>query len=57
VEADLQNADQLVERYRITGVPTFVINGKFVADPISAQSQERLMALVGDLAALEHGKH
>jgi len=57
VESDLQNADQLIERYRITGVPTFVINGKFVSDPIMAQSQERLMALVGDLAALEHGKH
>jgi thiol:disulfide interchange protein DsbA len=57
VESELQNADQLVERYRITGVPTFVINGKFVSDPIMAQSQERLMALVGDLAALEHGKH
>jgi thiol:disulfide interchange protein DsbA len=57
VEKELQNADQLVERYRITGVPTFVINGKFVADPVSAQGQERLMALVGDLAALEHGKH
>jgi thiol:disulfide interchange protein DsbA len=57
VEADLQNADQLVERYRITGVPTFVINGKFVADPITAQGQERLLALVADLAALEHGKH
>jgi thiol:disulfide interchange protein DsbA len=57
VESDLQNADQLVERYRITGVPTFVINGKFVADAISAQGQERLVALVGDLAALEHGKH
>jgi len=57
VESELQNADQLVERYRITGVPTFVINGKYVSDPIMAQSQERLMALVGDLAALEHGKH
>ncbi len=57
VEADLQNADQLIERYRITGVPTFVINGKYIADVASAQSQERLMALVGDLAAVEHGKH
>jgi thiol:disulfide interchange protein DsbA len=57
VEVDLRNADQLVERYRVTGVPTFVINGKYEADAASAQGQERLMALVGDLAALEHGKH
>ena len=32
VETSLQRADQLGQRYRIEGVPTFVINGKFVAD-------------------------
>jgi thiol:disulfide interchange protein DsbA len=56
VETALQKADQLVQRYRIDGVPTFVINGKFIADVRSAGSPERLLALVGDLAALEH-KH
>ena len=54
--ADLQNDDQLVQRYRIDGVPTFVINGKYVADVRTAGSPERLMALVGDLATQEH-KH
>ena len=43
-------------RYRIEGVPTFVINGKYVADVRSADGQERLLSLVGDLAAQEH-KH
>jgi hypothetical protein len=33
-----------------------VINGKYVADARLAGSPERLMALVGDLVALEH-KH
>jgi thiol:disulfide interchange protein DsbA len=63
VETALQRADQLVQRYRIDGVPTFVINGKFVADVRSAGlpnpgpgAAERLISLVGDLAAQEH-KH
>jgi thiol:disulfide interchange protein DsbA len=56
VETALQRADQLVLRYRIEGVPTFVVNGKFVADVRSAGSPERLLSLVDDLAAQEH-KH
>jgi protein dithiol oxidoreductase (disulfide-forming) len=56
VETALQRADQLVQRYRVDGVPTFVINGKYVADVRSAGTPERLISLVGDLAAQEH-KH
>ncbi|HWJ35815.1 MAG TPA: thiol:disulfide interchange protein DsbA/DsbL [Steroidobacteraceae bacterium] len=56
VETSLQRADQLVLRYRIEGVPTFVVNGKYVADVRSAGSPERLLSLVDDLAAQEH-KH
>jgi protein dithiol oxidoreductase (disulfide-forming) len=56
VETAMQRADQLVQRYRITAVPTFVINGKYVADASTAGSPERLMALINDLAAQEH-KH
>jgi thiol:disulfide interchange protein DsbA len=56
VETALQRADELVQRYRIDGVPTFVVNGKYVADVHSADGQERLLSLVGDLAAQEH-KH
>ena len=52
----LQKADQLVQRYRVSGVPTFVINGKYTADVASAQGPERLLSLVSDLAAQEH-KH
>jgi len=54
VETDLQKADQLVQRYRVDGVPTFVVNGKFVADVRSAGSPENLLSLIGDLAAQEH---
>jgi len=54
VETAMQRADQLVQRYHIDAVPTFVINGKYVADVRTAGSPERLLALVSDLAALEH---
>jgi thiol:disulfide interchange protein DsbA len=56
VETALQRADQLVQRYRIDGVPTFVVNGKYVVDVRSAGGPEKLLSLVGDLAAQEH-KH
>jgi thiol:disulfide interchange protein DsbA len=54
VDLALQRADELVERYRIDGVPRFVVNGKYIADVASAGTPERLMSLVGDLAAQEH---
>jgi protein dithiol oxidoreductase (disulfide-forming) len=59
-EIAMQRADQLAQRFRITGVPSFVINGKYVtdlgqADP-SARDPNKLMALISDLAAQEH-KH
>jgi len=56
VETDLQRADELMQRYHITGVPTFVINGKYLADVGTAQGEHRLLDLVSDLAAVEH-KH
>jgi protein dithiol oxidoreductase (disulfide-forming) len=54
VDKNVTNADELVQRYRIDGVPTFVINGKYIADVRTAGSPEKLLALVGDLAAQEH---
>jgi thiol:disulfide interchange protein DsbA len=54
VETALQRADQLWNRYRISGVPTFVINGKYITDVGMAKGEEQLLALVSDLAALEH---
>jgi len=62
VENDLQRADELVQRYQVTAVPTFVVNGKYITDVGSASSPsatavpERLISLIGDLAAQEH-KH
>jgi thiol:disulfide interchange protein DsbA len=59
VETAMQRADQLAQRYRITGVPTFVVNGKYITDVAMAgggEHSDRLMALIADLAAQEH-KH
>ena len=56
VETDVQRAEQLTERYRVTGVPMFVVNGKYLTDVGMAQGEDRLLMLVSDLAAQEH-KH
>ena len=54
VDMALQRADTLVQRYRVDGVPRFIVNGKFVADVASAGSPERLISLIGNLTAQEH---
>jgi thiol:disulfide interchange protein DsbA len=54
VDTALQHADALIERYRITSVPDFVVNGKFIADVASAGSPEKLISLLNDLTAAEH---
>lgn len=56
VETAMQRADQLVQRYRVTAVPTFVVNGKYITDVNMSGSPDRLMSLLGDLTAQEH-KH
>jgi thiol:disulfide interchange protein DsbA len=54
VDIALQRADELVQRYRVDSVPRFVVNGKYVTDVATAGSEERLISLIGDLAAQEH---
>jgi thiol:disulfide interchange protein DsbA len=57
VDNALQKADVLVQRYRIDSVPKFVVNGKFVTDVAmagGAEHPERVISLIGDLAAQEH---
>jgi thiol:disulfide interchange protein DsbA len=54
VDIALQRADELVQRYRVDSVPRFVVNGKYIADVSTAGTPERLIALIGDLAAQEH---
>jgi thiol:disulfide interchange protein DsbA len=56
VETAMQRADQLGQRYRVSGVPTFVVNGKYVTDVTMAGGPDRVISLVNDLATQEH-KH
>jgi protein dithiol oxidoreductase (disulfide-forming) len=53
VQTNLQKADEMDRRYKIEGVPTMVIDGKYVTDVGMAGSQQNLMQIVEDLAASE----
>ena len=54
VHTKLQRADELSRRYKISSVPTIVVNGKYTTDGGMAGNYEDLFALVGELAASEH---
>lgn len=54
VNADLQRAEQLTERYHVEGVPLVVINGKYTTDVGKAGGPQELISLINDLAAAEH---
>ena len=56
VEQWLQRAEQLTRRYKVTGVPLMVVNGKYTSDVGMAGGEPQLITLVNDLAASEH-KH
>jgi thiol:disulfide interchange protein DsbA len=54
VHAKLQRADELNRRYRISGVPTLIINGKYTTEGSQTASYEELLELATQLAAAEH---
>jgi protein dithiol oxidoreductase (disulfide-forming) len=56
VNADLQRADEITQRYHVEGVPLIVINGKYITDVGKAGSHEELIAEISELSASEH-KH
>jgi thiol:disulfide interchange protein DsbA len=53
VQAKLQRADELSRRYRISSVPTIIVNGKYTTDGPMVGSYEALLQLVDELAAAE----
>ena len=53
VESKLQRADQLTHRYKVTGVPMMVVNGKYTTDVAAAGGESQLLNLVNDLATSE----
>jgi protein dithiol oxidoreductase (disulfide-forming) len=54
VNSKVQHADELNRRYKISSVPTIVVNGKYVTDGTMAGSWDTLLELVSELAAAEH---
>jgi thiol:disulfide interchange protein DsbA len=53
VENRLARADQLTKRYRVTGVPLMVVNGKYTTDVGMAGGEPAMLTLLNDLAASE----
>jgi thiol:disulfide interchange protein DsbA len=53
VNASLQRAQQLTERYHVDGVPLVVVNGKYETDVSKAGGPGQLLSLINDLAASE----
>jgi len=53
VESKLLQAEDLNKRYKITGTPTIVVNGKYVTDVGMAGDEDKLFEVVNELAARE----
>lgn len=53
VNSSLQRAEQLTQRYRVEGVPLFVVNGKYTTDVSRAGGPGQLLSAINDLAASE----
>ena len=54
VDQKLRRAEQLNRAYMVTGVPMIVINGKYWTDVGHAGDENKLIALINDLATFEH---
>lgn len=53
VSSKVQHADLLARRYRVSGVPSMVVNGKFQTDPEQARGYDAMIKTVDILAAWE----
>ncbi len=53
VLTNVQKADEMGRRYKVEGVPTLVIDGKYVTDVAMAGSQQNVIQIINDLAASE----
>ena len=53
VQAKLARAEELNRRYRVSGVPAIIVNGKYFTDVGMAGSHEELIELIDGLVAAE----
>jgi protein dithiol oxidoreductase (disulfide-forming) len=57
VESRVLHAEDLNRRYRITGTPSIVVNGKYITDVGMAGGEDQLFQVVNQLAAREKPGH
>lgn len=55
VRAHVQQAAARIQAYRVTGVPTLIVNGKYKVDAAMAGSQEGMLQVAGFLIDKERG--
>lgn len=55
VNSDLQRAEEITERYQVQSVPLIAVNGRYTTDVGKAGGEDKLIELINDLAASEHG--
>ena len=55
VNSNLQRADELTQRYRVEGVPFIIVNGKIHHRRRQGGGEAKLIELINDLSAAEHG--
>jgi thiol:disulfide interchange protein DsbA len=53
IESKVRKAEDLNKRYKITGTPTFIVNGKWVTDVRMAGSEPQLFRVLSQLSAQE----
>lgn len=53
VHAKLQRAEELIRHYRVTSVPSVVVNGKYTSNAIRAGGYDQLIELIDELAESE----
>jgi thiol:disulfide interchange protein DsbA len=53
VESKVLHAEDLNRRYKITGTPSIVVNGKYITDVAMAGGEDQLFQVVNQLAARE----
>jgi protein dithiol oxidoreductase (disulfide-forming) len=55
VNADLQRAEEITQRYQVLSVPFIAVNGRYTTDIGKAGGEAKLIDLINDLAASERG--
>jgi len=53
VHTKIQRADELARRYRVSSVPTVIVNGKYTTNATMAGSYPNLLEVIDELVAME----